>query len=738
MRKQLGFITSLALLVVTAALWMGCSYFDRSDSNPTPEVICRNTPVIAQGPDQPQTMNYKRPIRMDIDTEQDSRISKDSDIPSYPVSQKDTLSVCPCPTNELCPPDCPRPSCKPCKPVNCCPCEPCLPVCPRPTNELCPPDCPRPSCKPVNCCPCEPCLPVCPRPIDGSCPPDCPRPSCKPVNCCPCEPCLPVCPRPIDGSCPPDCPPASCGPCKPVNCCPCEPCPPVCPPSIDGSCPPDCPGPTCEPCNPMDFQASFEPSPVNICEPVCQPVLCPPSCQPRLRCHYPSTNQLCCNDRIIITARNPNMCLLGDEYPLEFDIKACEDVCDVIVTTHLPDGVSFIRSIPEARVECRRVIWNIGSMRKGECRLAKAWLRCECEGEVCACFCATATPVKFCSLLCAKPVLSCHKCGPDEVRPGDSIQYSITVTNRGSCIAEDVVVTDQVPEGLSHNSCMRTLTYRLGNLEPCQTKKINLCLTAEKRGRICNTAVVTACNADSVCCQWYTNVLLECLELAKDGPREMTIGKIADYAISVFNSGDKPLTDIIVTDTAPEMTSVVAAPGALINGRQAVWRLPQLMPGERLCFAPSLTTCTPGCFTNHVTVATCQGCYAEADFTTRWRGRPALNVQICDTEDPICIGDTTSYCITVVNQGSEADSNVVVTLQFPPEMIPLSATGDIQGCVCGQTVTFIPAPTLLPHSCLRYRVDARAAASGDARINVSVTSDSIQMPITQQESTIVN
>ena len=262
--------------------------------------------------------------------------------------------------------------------------------------------------------------------------------------------------------------------------------------------------PTCsEPCAPVCAPACPAP-----CAPTCAPV-CPAPCEPcapRGRCHFPPSNELCCRDGIIVTARNPSMCMLGDQYPLEFDVKACDDVCDVVVVTHLPEGVTFVRSTPEAKVEGRRVVWNVGAMRKGECRPAKLWVKCECEGEQCACFCATAVPVRFCSLLCAKPVLSCEKCGPEEVCPGEAVHYTITVTNRGSCTAEDVVVTDQVPDGLEHSSCLRTLTFKLGCLEPCQTKRVNICFTACKRGKVCNTAVVTACNADSVSCQWCTCV----------------------------------------------------------------------------------------------------------------------------------------------------------------------------------------------------------------------------------------
>ncbi len=480
-------------------------------------------------------------------------------------------------------------------------------------------------------------------------------------------------------------------------------------------------GPVCAP--------AAEVAPATCCEPLCKPA--------GKRC-YPSSNELCCVDGITVRARNPDMCMLGDQYSLDFDVQACDDVCDVVVTTHLPEGVRYVRSEPQGKLEGNKLTWDFGSLRKGECRPARVWIECECEGELCACFCATATPVRFCSLLCAKPILTCQKCGPEEVCPGDAINYTITVTNRGSCTAQDVVLTDNLPPGLDHASGLRTLTYKLGSLEPCETKKVNICATANTRGEVCNTAVVSACNADSVSCQWCTCVCCCDCQVDKVGPKEVQIGKNADYQITVTNTGDKPLTDVVVTDCAPSATSIVSANGATINGNQAVWRLRELKQGEKVSFNATLTTCTPGCFTNRVSVNNAQGCSCADDFVTRWRGRPALNVCICDTEDPICVGDPTSYCITVVNQGSEPDDNVRVIVRFPPEVVPVTASGDSPGAVNGSTVTFAPYDNFGPRQTLKYRVDARANRSGDARVLVEVTSDSITTPIVQQESTIVH
>jgi uncharacterized repeat protein (TIGR01451 family) len=430
--------------------------------------------------------------------------------------------------------------------------------------------------------------------------------------------------------------------------------------------------------------------------------------------------------------------MLGDQYPLEFDVKACDDLCEATVSATLPEGVTYVRSQPEGRVEGRRVTWEFGSLAKGECRPARVWLKCECEGELCACFCASAVPVRFCALLCAKPVLTCKKCGPEEAGLGDPVEYTITVSNRGSCAAEDVVVTDNLPEGVEHASCQKTLVYKLGTIEPCQTKTVRICTTAVKRGKFCNTAVVTACNADSTSCESCVCIACCQMECTKVGPKEQAIGKNADYQITVMNTGDKPLTDIVVTDRAPSSTSIVAANGATINQNTATWRLREMKPGEKVSFNVTLTTCVPGCFTNKVDVTNCQNCNGHCEATTHWKGRPAVNICVVQTENPICVDENTSYNISVVNQGSEADSNVQVVVTFPDEIQPISVSGDAQGQISGNTVKFTPYKNLSARQTLKYRVDAKAKKSGDGRIKFEVSSDAIKTPIVQQESTIVN
>lgn len=563
-------------------------------------------------------------------------------------------------------------------------------------DDCCQPVCEEP-CKPV--CP-EPCKPVCPPPCVPKCPPPC-APECKPVCPPPCKPvCPPPCPRPCEPECKPVCPP---------------PCPKPCVPECRPVCPPPCAPPCAAPCEP-----------------------CPPKCAAPLKaCKYGPSGECGCNG-VSVRARNPGMCMLGSQYPLEFDISACIDVCDVTITTTLPEGVSFIRSCPEAKVEGRKLTWEIGHMSKGQTINAKVFLKCEREGDLCTCFCVKATPVAFCALLCAQPVLVCEKCAPAEVCPGDSIHYGISVTNIGTCTAEDVVITDMLPEGVESANGCRTLTFKLGCLEACQTKKVNFCATACKRGKVCNKAIVTACNANQTSCEACTCICCCQLECQKTGPKEVSVGQNADYQITVVNTGDKVVHEVVVTDTAPSATSIVKAQGANICGKQAVWKLKEIKPGERVTFNITLTTCTPGYFVNRANMTSCEGCTGSCEVGTNWKGRPALDICVDINDNPICVGETTRLKINVSNKGQEYDSNVKVVVNLPAGLVPVNTGGATAGTISGQTVTFAPVANLAPHQTTEFYITVRGDTSGDLRPEVQVSSDFIKNPIRQQESLIVN
>ncbi len=59
-----------------------------------------------------------------------------------------------------------------------------------------------------------------------------------------------------------------------------------------------------------------------------------------------------------------------------------------------------------------------------------------------------------------KPVLAIAKSGPEMAQVGSDVTYNIVVSNTGTAVAREVVVTDTIPDGLSHSSGQSQLSSK--------------------------------------------------------------------------------------------------------------------------------------------------------------------------------------------------------------------------------------------------------------------------------------
>ena len=379
-------------------------------------------------------------------------------------------------------------------------------------------------------------------------------------------------------------------------------------------------------------------------------------------------------------------------------------------------------------------------MTRGESQKICVWVRplkegcCLAAATICAC-------PQLCSYTnCVQPVLCIKKWGPECVCLYCPLCYTVEVCNSGTGTAYDVVVVDNIPDGLTHSSGMNILTYRLGDLAPGESRRINIELCATGRGCVTNVATVSYCNGPKCSSEWTTLINQPCVEVTKTGPDWAYICKVVDYTITVTNPGDLVLTNVCVDDVAPSGTTIVNAPGAEICCNRALWCIPEFCPGETKTFTVSIRSQVAGCLTNKVTVSTnseCGQCVSCAEATTCWKGIPAIHMCMVDTTDPVCIGDTTTYRICVTNRGSADDSNAKLVIQFTNELQPLNAYGPTNGTISGQTVTFEPIDRLAPKQSVEYSITVRGVSAGDARAEATLTSDGLAAPVTDTESTHV-
>lgn len=438
-----------------------------------------------------------------------------------------------------------------------------------------------------------------------------------------------------------------------------------------------------------------------------------------------------------MTKTMPAEVSLGQEFMYELNPVAAGCAGNVVVTDHIPAGTTYVRSEPPAEVQGEHLVWRFHDMNPGDARNIKVWLKADKEGQLGSCATVSADPRVCATTMVGKPVLALVKTGPDVALLGADVTYNLTVSNKGSAVAKDVVVTDAVPEGLTHSSGQRQLSLEVGDLAPNQSKAMAVTLRADKRGKVCNPAVAASSNAGKVNAEACTTIVQPGLKIVKNtNDKELLINRTATYGIVVSNTGDVPLTGVVVTDTAASETAIAGAEGGSASGNVATWNVGELKPGEQKQLTVKVLSRVPGHFCDTVAVACAQGLKDSAQACTDWIGVTGVLMEVVDDPDPIQVGETTTFTIRVTNQGSTRDiEDLNVKSMFEDEINPVSASNG--GAVNGKIVTWPAVPRLAPKQAITYTIVGKAIKAGDHRLETQVTTKERSKPIVELESTTV-
>ncbi len=425
---------------------------------------------------------------------------------------------------------------------------------------------------------------------------------------------------------------------------------------------------------------------------------------------------------------------VGENYQYRLRVTALENITKIHVVEHLPEGLDFVGANPDSRLAGRDLTWKYPSLAKGEYLDHIITVKPTREGNFLTSSMVCVDPIVVLPLFAGSPRLEIAKTGPASAELGSPTAFTITVRNAGTAPARDVVVTDMLPSGLSHASGERQVVTPVGTLAPGESKVINIPLTANSRGTHTNTARATALNLQPVDSSTTVSVVQSKIGVTKTGPASEYVFKNATYRINVTNEGDTTLTNVDVIDELPRGTSVVSG-GDARSGRVA-WNIPTLAPGQSVGYDITLTTSTPGSTTNAVTARASNGVSAVAKATTMWEGAPGVLTELVDTKDPIKVGESTVYEIKITNQGTLKPVNAQLKLTLSANLRATSATGDAQGTIEGQVVTF-PEVIIPPRGSIKLRVPAEALTPGIGKASLEFMSSFLTEPLIKQESTFV-
>ncbi|HKN55326.1 MAG TPA: hypothetical protein VJX66_22715 [Amycolatopsis sp.] len=222
---------------------------------------------------------------------------------------------------------------------------------------------------------------------------------------------------------------------------------------------------------------------------------------------------------------------------------------------------------------------------------------------------------------------------PAQAHAGDTVTFTLTVTNSGDGPLTDVSITDAVAP-----DCAK----RLGTLAP-QAKQAYTCTTVAGEDDITSTALATGTDLTArpvtASAAATVDVIHPAITITQSAaPRRARPGDTVTFTFTIKNSGDVPLIQLSIVDSqAPPCAHSIAS----------------LPPGAELRYACTITAGTDS-FTNSATVTAEDPAHrqvkasADASVTVLHPGL-ALTKEV--KGGPFREGDTVTFAITLTNTG---------------------------------------------------------------------------------------
>ena len=278
---------------------------------------------------------------------------------------------------------------------------------------------------------------------------------------------------------------------------------------------------------------------------------------------------------------------------------------------------------------------------------------------------------------------------------GDTIVYTLTVTNNGPNDATGVSVNDTLPAGVTYVSDDGAGAYAggvwsIGNLLNGATATLNITATVDTGTvgtTIDNTATVSGAETDPAAANDSATA-----SVSVGATADLAMAKVVDnaspnegdsivYTLTVTNNGPNTATTVSVADSLPAgVTYVSDDGGGAYNSGTGTWTIGTLAngAGATLNITATVDAGTAGTtITNTATASTADTDPAPANDTAS----AALTVlaadlaltKTVDNSGPL-EGENIIYTITVTNNGPDPANNVIVNDQLPAGVSYVSDT----------------------------------------------------------------
>ena len=413
----------------------------------------------------------------------------------------------------------------------------------------------------------------------------------------------------------------------------------------------------------------------------------------------------------------------------------------VRVFDQIPTGTELVQSAPQpSRGPNNQISWDLDSLNPGQEKIIKLQLKPLRPGEIGSVAQVTFSAQASMRTRVTKPVLAIRHTAEPKVLIGDKVILDIDVKNEGDGAARDVIIQEDLPDGLQFSEGFRELEYAVGTLGPGQSRKVRLELKAAKIGKYRNVLVAHAGGGLQTQHAIDVEVIAPSLVATGEGPKRRFLKRDATHRFAIRNNGTAPATNVELVCRLPSGLRFVDTNNRGKydeNSHSVYWSLAEL--GVGLVANVEITTKPTEPGNQDLKLEVVSDLNQSANAVCKLNVEHLVDVffDIDDMVDPIEIGSETSYRLRIVNQGTKTATNVQLQVDFPQGIQPTAVEGNITSNIRGQQIAFSPITSLNPGDSIEITIRGKGITAGDHRVSVNVIADGREVNVSKQESTRV-
>jgi uncharacterized repeat protein (TIGR01451 family) len=322
---------------------------------------------------------------------------------------------------------------------------------------------------------------------------------------------------------------------------------------------------------------------------------------------------------------------------------------------------------------------------------------------------------------------------------GDTITFTVTLTNRGPDAATNVAITDPLPTGLSFvtatssqgNYDSTTGVWTVNTVSPSAAATLQIQVRVVSPDAQTNTATISHADqfdpdtGNNTASATETPQQADLALMKSVSDATPNVGDIITFTVTLSNSGPDSATNVAVDDLLPVGLAFVAATPSqgIYNSATGVWAVGSVAAGVPQTLQLQARVVSPSAQTNTATIRHSDQFDADTannrDSATETPQQADLAVAKLVSDSTPNVGDTITFTVTLTNNGPDAATGVTLVDALPAGLTFVAATpnlgsyNSLTGLWTVGTVAAHASPTLQ----IEARVDSPNPVTNTATIS---------------------